>query len=128
MKAKIESKNAPKPIAPYSQAIRAGDFLFISGHVGNDPATGKIVEGGVEAQTKRVLDTLGAILREAGLGFGNVIKCEIYLKDINDFKAVNGIYGAFFQQEPKPARQTMQVAALPLGALIEMSCVAYAGK
>src|SRR3989344_1448301 len=111
----IESSTAPKPIGPYSQAIVAGDFLFISGHVGNDPSSGKIVEGGVEAQTKRIMQTLGSILKEAGLDYEDAIKCELYLKDISDFKAVNAVYGSFFTKGHFPARQTMQVAALPLG-------------
>ncbi len=126
MPKKIISSSAPVPIGPYSQAVWAGDFLFVSGHVGNDPKSGKIVGGGVSAQTKRIMETLGSILREAGIDFENIVKCEIYLKDINDFKAVNEIYSSFFSGVHKPARQTMQVAALPMGALIEISCIAYA--
>ncbi|HLC92905.1 MAG TPA: RidA family protein [archaeon] len=124
----INSPSAPTPIGPYSQAILAGDFLFVSGHVGNEAQSGKIVEGGIAAQTKQVMENLGAILKDAGLGFDDVIKCEIYLKDIADFKVVNGIYGSFFPNAHKPARQTMQVAALPLGALIEISCIAHFKK
>ena len=119
----ISTQDAPKAIGPYSQAISAGDFLFLSGQIPLDPATGEMVEGGIKAQTERVMDNLGAVLKEAGLGFGNVVKCTIYLADLADFAAVNEAYGRYFLANP-PARATIQVAALPKGAHIEIDAIA----
>lgn len=122
----ISSKDAPKAIGPYSQAVAAGDFVFLSGQIPLDPATGKMVEGGVEAQTVRVMENLGAILREAGLGFENVVKCTLYLADLGDFATVNEVYGRCFPAHP-PARATVQVAALPKGARVEIDAIAARG-
>lgn len=124
---KIESSGSPKPIGPYSQAIAAGNFVFVSGHVAIDTSTGKLVEGGIREQTERVISSLGAVLVQAGCTLADVVKAEVYLKDINDFKAMNEVYARHFSGEPKPARQTMQVSALPIGALVEISCIAYKG-
>jgi 2-iminobutanoate/2-iminopropanoate deaminase len=122
----ISSKNAPKAIGPYSQAVAAGDFVFLSGQIPLDPATGEMVEGGVETQTARVMENLGAILREAGLGFETVVKCTLYLADLGDFAAVNEVYGRYFPADP-PARACVQVAALPKGARVEIDAIAARG-
>ena len=119
----ISAKNAPTAIGPYSQAVAAGDLIFISGQIPLDPATGRIVEGGIEAQTERVMANLGAVLEAAGLGFENVVKTTIYLADMADFPALNEVYGRSFPKNP-PARATVQVAALPKGARIEIDAVA----
>ncbi len=121
----VTSEEAPKAIGPYSQAVRAGQFLFISGQLGIDPATSNFVEGTVAEQTRQVLDNIEAILRKEGLTFENVIKSEVYLQDINDFQVVNRCYAERFVYPIKPARQTMAVGALPRAALVEISCIAY---
>lgn len=125
---KVESEKAPKAIGPYSQAVVAGGFLFASGQIGIDPSTGKLIEGGIREQTKRVLDNLDAVLAECNIGFGRVVKATVYLKDMSDFQAMNDVYSARFRDEPRPAREAIQAAALPKGALVEISCIAYIGE
>jgi 2-iminobutanoate/2-iminopropanoate deaminase len=115
-----------KPLAPYSPGIRYGELLFTSGQIGLDPATGKLVEGGVAAQARQALENLGAVLRAGGVDFGRALKVTVFLTDINDYGAVNEIYGEYFGAEP-PARSAIQVAALPAGALIEIEAVAAGG-
>ena len=124
---KIETTKAPAAIGPYSQAIRAGDILYVSGQIPLDPASGQIVEGGIEEQTVRVFENIKAILNEAKLDFSNVVKAEVFLDDINDFAVVNGIYAEYFTSDPKPARQAVEVAKLPKLVKIEISCIAYFG-
>lgn len=119
----IATPQAPAAIGPYSQAIRAGELLFVSGQIPLDPATGEFVPGGIEAQTRQVMANLRAILQAAGLDFAAVVKTTIYLADLGDFAVVNGIYGEYFPHNP-PARATVQVAALPKGALVEIDCIA----
>ena len=121
--AAIRSAEAPAAIGPYSQAIRAGEFLFVSGQIPADPASGKIVEGGVAAQTERALKNLGAILSAAGLGFESVVKTTVFLTDMGRFAEMNDVYARFFGQTP-PARATVQVGALPKGAQVEIEAVA----
>jgi 2-iminobutanoate/2-iminopropanoate deaminase len=123
MKNAISSGNAPTAIGPYSQAIRVGQLLFLSGQVGLDPATGQIVDGDVAAQTRRVMDNLAAVLKSAGLSFADVARTTIYLADMNDFVKVNEVYGACFT-EPYPARATVQVARLPRDAQVEIDAIA----
>ena len=123
MKERIETSGAPAAAGPYSQAIAAGDLVFCAGQVGIDPATGALVEGGVEAQADRVLRNLGAVLDAAGVTFEDVVKTTCFLADIGDFAAFNGIYARFFGDRP-PARSTFQVAALPLSALVEIEAIA----
>ncbi len=125
---KIETGKAPKPIGPYSQAIAAGDFLFVAAQIGLDPATGAMVKGGVREQTEQALKNIAAILEEAGASLESVVKTEIFLIDLLDFKAVNEVYASHFPYDPKPARQTVQVTALPLWALVEISCIAYVAE
>jgi len=120
----ISTENAPAAVGPYSQAIQAGDFLYISGQIPLDPETMKVVEGGVEAQTRRVLDNAMAILKEAGLTYKNVVKTTCLLDDIGDFAAMNGIYAEYFSDH-KPARAAFEVAKLPLGVMVEIEMIAY---
>ncbi len=122
-KAAIATADAPGAIGPYSQAVRAGDLVFVSGQIPLDPATGELVQGGVEAQAARVVANLRAVLRAAGCDFGDVVKTTIFLTDLTHFAAVNAIYGKAFVQ-PFPARATVQVAALPKGALVEIEAIA----
>ncbi len=119
----VNSAQAPKAVGPYAHAVWAGDLLYLSGQVPIDPATGKLVEGGVAAQTRQVLDNLEAVLRTAGLTMEHVVKCNIFLTSMADFPTVNEIYQARFQP-PYPARSTVAVAGLPLNAAIEIELVA----
>lgn len=119
----IATKDAPAAIGPYSQAVRAGEHVFLSGQIPLDPATGQLVEGDIATQTKRVMENLGAVLAAAGCGFGDVVRTTIYLVDLGHFAKVNEAYGAFFQA-PYPARATVQVAALPKGAQVEIDAIA----
>ncbi len=123
----IHSDDAPRAIGPYSQAIRAGAFVFCSGQIPLDPATGKLVEGDITVQTHRVMLNLQAVLTAAQCSFSSVVKTTILLADMADFAAVNEEYGHFFSKEP-PARATYQVAGLPLGSRIEIDAVALAEK
>ncbi len=120
---RIATDGAPGAVGPYSQGIDAGDTVYCSGQVGLDPATGELVSGGVEAQTERALQNLGAVLAAAGLDYTNVVKTTCFLADIGDFAAFNGVYARFFR-EPPPARSTFAVVALPKGALAEVEAVA----
>lgn len=122
MKKVIASPKAPKAVGPYSQAVELNGTLFLSGQLPIDPAAGKMPEG-IEAQTRQSLTNIGAVLEEAGLGFGDVVKTTVLLKDIADFGAMNAVYAEFFP-ELKPARVCYQVAALPMGALVEIDAVA----
>ncbi len=123
MKEAVSSPDAPKAIGPYSQAIRAGQLLFLSGQIALDPTTGQIVDGDVAAQTRRVMENLGGVLSAAGLSFADVVRTTIYLADMNDFAAVNEAYGGYFTA-PAPARATVQVARLPRDARVEIDAVA----
>jgi 2-iminobutanoate/2-iminopropanoate deaminase len=119
----ISSGDAPKAIGPYSPAVRAGQLLFVSGQVPLNPATGNMVEGGIAEQTRRVLDNVGALLTAGGRSFADVVRTTIFLADMNDFAAVNEIYGQYFTQ-PYPARATVQVARLPKDARVEIDVIA----
>jgi 2-iminobutanoate/2-iminopropanoate deaminase len=121
----IETAEAPRAIGPYSQAIeaRGARTLWLSGQIPLDPATGELVPGDVAAQTARVMANLGAVLAAAGAGFEHIVRCTIYLADLGDFARVNEVYGRAFQKDP-PARATVQVAALPRGARVEIDAVA----
>jgi 2-iminobutanoate/2-iminopropanoate deaminase len=121
----VHTEGAPKAVGPYSQAVRCGGFLFTSGQIPLDPATGRLVEGPIDAQTRRVLENLRAVLGAGGATFADVVKATIYLTNLADFAAVNAAYATFFPSAP-PARSTVQVAALPLGAAIEIDLVARA--
>ena len=123
MKQAVTSPDAPKAIGPYSQAVRAGQLLFVSGQVPLDPATGQIVDGDIAAQTRRVFANLGAVLIAGGRTFADVVRTTVFLADMNDFAAVNAVYGEFFS-EPYPARATVQVARLPKDARVEIDAIA----
>ena len=122
MKKIIASPHAPKAVGPYSQAVEAGGALYISGQLPVDGATGKMAEG-IEAQTRQSLDNLGHILREAGYDYSNVVKTTVLLQSIGDFAAMNAVYAGYFTSE-MPARICFEVAALPMGALVEIDAVA----
>ena len=123
MKQAVSSPDAPKAIGPYSQAVRAGQLLFLSGQVPLDPATGQIVDGDIAAQTHRVFKNLGAVLAAGGRSFADVVRTTVFLADMNDFAAVNAVYGEYFT-EPYPARATVQVARLPKDARVEIDLIA----
>ena len=123
MKHAVSSADAPKAIGPYSQAVRAGQFLFASGQIPTDPATGAIVDGDVSAQTRRVFDNLAAVLKAGGADFRNVAKATVFLTDLGNFQALNAIYAEYFGDH-KPARTTVQVAGLPKGAELEIDLIA----
>lgn len=118
----ISTNNAPAAIGPYSQGLRSGNMVFVSGQIPVDPATGMMVEG-IEAQAKQALTNLKGVLAAAGLGMDKVIKTTVFLADLKDFPVVNGIYETFFEA-PYPARSCVQVAGIPKGALVEIECIA----
>jgi len=125
MKTPVSTTSAPKAIGPYSQAVeaRGARTLWLSGQIPLDPATGELVKGGIEEQTSRVMENLRAVLAAAGASFEHVVRCTIYLADLGDFGKVNEVYGRCFPANP-PARATVQVAALPRGARVEIDAVA----
>jgi 2-iminobutanoate/2-iminopropanoate deaminase len=119
----VSTKNAPGAIGPYSQAVAAGGFVFLSGQVPIDPVTGEFVAGGVAEQTEQVLRNLAEVLKAAGCGLEDVVKTTVFLADMNDFAAMNEVYGRFFKAEP-PARSTVQAARLPRDARVEIDVIA----
>jgi 2-iminobutanoate/2-iminopropanoate deaminase len=123
MRQAVATPSAPKAIGPYSQAIRAGSLLFVSGQIPLDPVTGQMVEGSIAAQTHRVFQNLSAILEAAGASFDQVVRTTVYLADMNDFAAMNEVYGTYFSS-PAPARATVQAARLPRDARVEIDVVA----
>lgn len=125
MKEVIKTEQAPQAIGPYSQAIKAGDFLYASGQIAINPQNGELVSGGIEAQTRQVMENIKHILAAAGLNFTHVVKTTVFLVSMDDFAVVNRIYGEYFP-ENSPARSCVAVAALPKGALVEVEVVAYA--
>jgi 2-iminobutanoate/2-iminopropanoate deaminase len=122
----ISTDKAPKAIGPYSQAVRAGDFLFCSGQIPMDPETGELVTGEIGAQTERVLQNIQAVLEAAGAGLDRVVRCTVFLADMDDFGAMNEVYGRFFTEHP-PARAAVEVSRLPKGVGVEITAVAYLG-
>jgi len=123
MRVKVETADAPQAIGPYSQGIKANGFLFTSGQISLDPQTGQMTATDVVAQTHQVMSNLGAVLAAEGLTFANVVKTTLFLTDLGDFQPVNEAYATYFESDP-PARSTVQVAALPKGARIEIEAVA----
>jgi 2-iminobutanoate/2-iminopropanoate deaminase len=119
----ISTKDAPQAIGPYSQAIKANGFVFTSGQVAIDPSTQQVITGDVAAQTERVLRNLSEILEAAGSGLGKVVRCTVFLKNMNDFAAMNQVYGKYFSSAP-PARSTVEVARLPKDVLVEIDAIA----
>ena len=126
MKDRIQTDNAPKAIGPYSQAIKANGFIFISGQIALDPATQQIVEGGIREQTERVMRNLAAVLEAAGSALDHVVKTTVFLADMNEFAAMNEVYGGFFGDLP-PARSTVEVKRLPRDVRVEIDVIALAG-
>jgi 2-iminobutanoate/2-iminopropanoate deaminase len=122
MKKIIDTKDAPQAIGPYSQAIRLGDLLFVSGQIAIDPQTANIIEGDIEAQTEQVLKNIAAIIEAAGMSLQDVVKCTCFLKDMNDFVKFNGVYENYFG-EILPARETVEVSRLPKDVLVEVSAI-----
>ena len=127
MRKAILTEKAPKPLGPYSQAVIEGDFIFVAGQGCTNPATGKLELGDVRSETKRTFENIRAILQAAGSSLDDVMKCNVYLRDINDFAAMNEIYETFFSA-PFPARTTIQAGALPGGIAVEIECVAKKGR
>jgi len=123
MKKAVNISDAPKPIAPYSQAIMAGETLYVSGQIAINPYTGELVTGSVQSQTRQIMENIRAILKEVDMDFSHVVKVSIFLSDIQIYKEVNEVYATFFGEEP-PAREAMQAAALPMNVDVEISCVA----
>jgi 2-iminobutanoate/2-iminopropanoate deaminase len=121
----ISTDKAPKAIGPYSQAVKAGGFIFTAGQIAFDPATSQIVEGGVAQQTARVMENLKAILEAAGSSLDRAVKATVYLKDMNDFSEMNTVYGRYFDQNP-PARSTVEAARLPRDVFVEIDLVVAA--
>jgi len=126
MKKIISTSEAPAAIGPYSQGVRVGSTIYYSGQIPLDPKTGEVVSGGIDVQTRRVMESVAGLLKAEGLGFENVAKTTIFLADIGDFQTVNQIYGSYFKQAP-PARSTVQAGALPKNVRIEIEVIAVAG-
>src|SRR5438874_5559636 len=124
-KTAITSPELAPPVGPFSQAIEVGGFIYFSGQVGQDPATGKVVEGGIVAETERVFQNLSAVLKAAGKSFDDVVRAGVFLTSLSDYVALNGVYAKHFRQ-PFPARTTIAAAALPLGARVEIDLVVKA--
>ncbi len=120
----IQTEHAPAAVGPYSQGIIANGMIFTAGQVAIDPAVGKLIEGGIQTQTRQVLDNLSAVLKAGGSSLDKVVKTTVFLQDLGDFAAMNEVYSAYFTSTPRPARSTVQVARLPLGALVEIEVIA----
>ena len=127
MRNAVVTEKAPKPLGPYSQAVIEGDFIFLAGQGCTNPLTGKLELGDVRSETKRTFENIRAVLQAAGSSLDDVMKCNVYLRDINDFTAMNEIYETFFSA-PFPARTTIQAGALPGGIAVEIECVAKKGR
>ncbi|MEY2440161.1 MAG: 2-iminobutanoate/2-iminopropanoate deaminase [Verrucomicrobiota bacterium] len=127
MKKIISTSEAPAALGPYSQAVRIGSTVYCAGQIPLDPKSGQIVSGGIEVQTRRVLDNVTAVLKAAGLTFSNIVKTTIFLTDLGDFQKVNEVYGSYFIEQP-PARSTVQVSGLPKGANVEIEVIAVADE
>jgi 2-iminobutanoate/2-iminopropanoate deaminase len=123
MKQAFKIPGAPAPIGPYSPAILKNDTLYVSGQIPTNPSTGELTLSSIEAATKQIMDNIGLLLDEAGMNYSNIVKCTIFLTDLEDFTKVNGVYGSYFELLP-PARETVQVSRLPLNVPIEISCIA----
>lgn len=126
MKTIIKTDKAPMPIGPYNQAILVNNTLYASGQIAINPATNELISGTIEEETKQVLENLAAVLDAAGMQFSDVVKCSIFISDMNDFGAINEVYGTYFDDESAPARETVQVAVLPKRVNVEISLIAVA--
>ena len=126
MKTIIKTDKAPMPIGPYNQAILVNNTLYASGQIAINPATNELISGTIEEETKQVMENLAAVLDAAGMQFSDVVKCSIFISDMNDFGAINEVYGTYFDDEIAPARETVQVAVLPKRVNVEISLIAVA--
>ncbi|MEC7877043.1 MAG: Rid family detoxifying hydrolase [Bacteroidota bacterium] len=124
MKKIIKTKNAPSPVGPYNQAILFNNTLYASGQIAINPLNNRIINEDIEAETKQVMENLNEVLKEAKMDFSNVVKCTIFLKDMNDFESVNQIYSTFFNEKDAPARETVEVSMLPKNVNVEISLIA----
>ena len=124
MKKIIQTSGAPAPIGPYSQAVLSGNTLYTSGQIAIDPESGELVTGDIVAETRRVMENLKSVLSEAGMGFEQVVKCTIFINDMNAFQKINTVYGSYFEAKTAPARETVEVARLPKDVNVEISCIA----
>ena len=124
MKTIIKTDKAPMPIGPYNQAILAANTLYASGQSAIDPVTNALIDGDIKDETRQVMENLAAVLDAAGMNFSNVVKCSIFISDMNDFGAINEVYGRYFDDETAPARETVQVAVLPKRVNVEISLIA----
>lgn len=122
-KSVVNTGNAPAPIGPYNQAILAGDTLYVSGQIPINPTSGEIVQSTIEEETRLVMTNLGNILKEAGMDYSHVVKCSIFVNNMNNFGSVNEVYGSFFKEQA-PARETVEVSRLPKDVRVEISCIA----
>ena len=123
MKKIIETNNAPAPIGPYSQAVMANGVLYTSGQIAINPQTGELVNSSIEDETKMVMENIKAVLQEAGMNFSNIVKCSIFISDMDNFSRINAVYGEYFAENP-PARETVEVARLPKDVNVEISVIA----
>ena len=121
---KIETDQAPKAVGPYSQGVHTDTLVFVSGQLPLDPITGEKVEEDIKVQTDRAIENIKSVLEAAGSSLDKVVRCDVFLKDMNDFKEMNTVYASKFVSDPKPARQAIQAARLPLDAMVEISCIA----
>lgn len=124
MKTIIKTKNAPEPIGPYNQAIRTGNTLYVSGQIALDPVSGELIKGGVEDETKQVMENLKAVLEAAEMNFSNVVKSSIFISNMDNFGKINAVYAQYFDEETAPARETVEVANLPKFVNVEISMIA----
>ena len=124
MRQVINTDQAPAPVGPYNQAIASGNTLYISGQIPIDPATGELIQSDIETETRQVMHNLGAVLHAAGIDYGNILMCTVYVSDMNDYGRINGVYSQFFDDETAPARALVEVTGLPKGANIEISVIA----
>lgn len=124
MKKIINTEKAPAPVGPYNQSVRFGDMLLVSGQIALDPATGNLVEGSIEEETEQVMKNLEAILKEAGLGFEDVLKCSVFVSDMHNYSRINAVYAKYFNEDTAPARELVEVANLPKFVNIEISLIA----
>jgi|TARA_Y100000992_G_C20931198_1_gene334541 2-iminobutanoate/2-iminopropanoate deaminase len=125
MKKIIETKKAPLPIGPYSQAVEIKKFLFVSGQIGIDPESGKLLNDNIKIETEQVMENINSILKASNRDFGNVVKTSIFLKDMENFEKVNSIYSQYFNEDTSPARETVEVSRLPKDANVEISIIAF---
>lgn len=124
MKSAIKTNFAPAPVGPYNQAILVGDTLYISGQIAIHPPTGEIITESIEAETNQVMKNLGAILTEAGMGYGNIVKCSVFVTDMKQYGAINGVYATYFEGHTAPARELVEVSNLPKFVHVEISAIA----